>query len=76
MSSFSVLLTYALLDSELCETMQKMALAPSVATTENGEYFLMAIAEKKSFGDVRESDYIVVPIINLEDGVDADAIIF
>ena len=33
----------------------------AAASTGNGEYFLMAIAEQKSIVDIRESDYIVVP---------------
>lgn len=49
-SSMLILPSYTPLQSEFVDAMRNMASAPDGPATEQGEYFLMAIADHKSMG--------------------------
>ena len=72
-SSMLVMPVYTLLQPTFSETMQGMAETMEVPTTEIGEYFLMAIAERKASSEILEADFIVVPLVALDSDQTADA---
>ena len=52
--------------------MRNMASAPDGAATEQGEYFLMAIAERRDVSTLLDGDYVVVPLLILAQDQVAD----
>jgi hypothetical protein len=45
-----------------------MASAPDGPATEQGEYFLMALAERRAVSTLQDGDYIIVPLLTLGQG--------
>ena len=64
-SSILILPSYIPLPAEFVDAMRNMASAPNGAATEQGGYFLMAIAERRDVSTLLDGDYIVVPLLTL-----------
>ena len=65
-SSILVLPVYHQLQAEYIDATRKMSEAAAGPATEQGEYFLMAIAEQKDFATLVDGDFILVPLVTLE----------
>ena len=72
-SSILILPAYNLLQSEFVAAMRNMAAAPDGPVTEQGEYFLTALAERRAVSTLEDGDYILVPLLSLEQGAVADS---
>jgi hypothetical protein len=64
-SSMLILPSYAPLQAEFVDAMRNMASAPDGPATEQGEYFLMALAERRAVSTLQDGDYIIVPLLTL-----------
>ena len=53
--------------------MRNMAAAPDDPITEQGEYFLTALAERRAVSTLQDGDYILVPLLSLEQGAVANS---
>ena len=71
-SSILILPSYTPLPAEFVDAMRNMASAPDGTATEQGEYFLMAIAERRDVSTLLDGDYIVVPLLTLAQDQVAD----
>ena len=72
-SSILVLPAYEQLQAEYVSSMRNMAEAAAGPATEQGEYFLMAIAEQKEMAVLVDGDFIVVPLVTMAVDQIADA---
>jgi hypothetical protein len=64
-SSMLILPSYVPLQAEFVDAMRNMASAPDGPATEQGEYFLMALAERRAVSTLQDGDYIIVPLFTL-----------
>ena len=72
-SSMLILPSYTPLQSEFVDAMRNTwASAPDGPATEQGEYFLMAIAERRAVSTLHDGDYILVPLLTLAQDEVAD----
>jgi hypothetical protein len=67
-SSMLVLPSYTPLQAEFVDAMRNMAAAPVGTVTEQGEYFLTALAERRAVSALQDGDYILVPLVALAEG--------
>ena len=68
-----ILPSYTPLQSEFVDAMRNTwASAPDGPATEQGEYFLMAIAERRAVSTLHDGDYILVPLLTLAQDEVAD----